>query len=604
MLGRFISSNRFTNTLSLAAAILLLTATIIIMTVPPAKGYEMSVYDAIPWFAWFTLITSIILGQIILIVNAINPRKKSSPPLGLIIIILANSILLFMPMIRGYEIYGREDVLSHIGWVREILDYGNIGSTNVYPINHILASCSVMISGIGIDTLSMAIPAIFSIFYIFSFIVLVRQMGIGKENQLLILGFASILIFGNLQLSFAPQSQAFMLLPLSIYLCIRSRQTQWNLSFIILSIVWIFLLVFYHPLNLLLFILILGIISITSRLRSPKIDMMNDEFVKHRMTLLMAIALVSFFIWQSWSIVLLGNLRRVLLWFIGQGGISEFQDYSKSINAGDFSLIDLLIKIINIMGPWIIVGIATLICSIYLIRLSRNTNRRIMFWHQLSIVAFLILGFLSIITFITSYVVGFGRIFVIAIIFSTILIPASYHHWLLHGEKSVRKFIKTMIICIFIISLILLSTLNLYLSPRVNANNLQVSDQEVIGMDYFFNIRNENFSILELEISQSRFYDLIFTHDAARKNIIYGQEARPQDHFGYVNATEFGPLLNDQKYLIINNLARNIFAYTYPTEPERWLFTPNDFNRLSEDPSIQLIYANGDLDVYLTYPFK
>ncbi len=42
--------------------------------------------------------------------------------LGILIIFLVDSILLFMPIIRGYLNFGLGDVLSHIGSMKDIIN--------------------------------------------------------------------------------------------------------------------------------------------------------------------------------------------------------------------------------------------------------------------------------------------------------------------------------------------------------------------------------------------------------------------------------------------------------------------------------------------------
>lgn len=167
------------------------------------------------------------MGQIILVKSAISMDKNSMWGFGLLAILLANAILLFMPQIRGYVIFGREDVLTQIGWIKDILESGNIGS-NLYPANHILLATISLISNINITTLTKLIPPIYSYFFIVSCYLLAKQFFAERKEILITLAFISIPLFGVCQLVylFTPFAMGFALLPFIIYLFSRSRFSE------------------------------------------------------------------------------------------------------------------------------------------------------------------------------------------------------------------------------------------------------------------------------------------------------------------------------------------------------------------------------------------
>jgi len=133
----------------------------IIVKTPPASGYEISIYNVYPWYLWVFVITSIFLGQMILLSGATASKKNDNYwVIGFLGILITNTILLFMPFIRGYTMYGRGDVLTHIGYIKDILNTASIGTNNYYPIEHILTAIMSYTTNISVGHAVNIIPPI------------------------------------------------------------------------------------------------------------------------------------------------------------------------------------------------------------------------------------------------------------------------------------------------------------------------------------------------------------------------------------------------------------------------------------------------------------
>ena len=102
----------------------LISALLIILSTPASTSYEMSIYDVYPLYFWFLLIFSIFTGTLVLIESYPVANETKYWKIGLLAIIVSNIILLIMPIIRNYPIFGREDILSHLGWIKYIMDTG------------------------------------------------------------------------------------------------------------------------------------------------------------------------------------------------------------------------------------------------------------------------------------------------------------------------------------------------------------------------------------------------------------------------------------------------------------------------------------------------
>ncbi|HJH26822.1 MAG TPA: hypothetical protein C5S37_08645, partial [Methanophagales archaeon] len=170
--SEFIKSNdenRILKIIVIICFIFIITALTIIAKTPPAGGYEISIYDAYPWYFWVFIITSIFTGQIILLKSTLSSDKNDKLwVFGFLAILTTNIILLFMPFIRGYATYGRGDVLTHIGLIKDILRTTSFGTDNFYPLDHILTASLSYITSINVEHAVNIIPPIFSLFYIIS----------------------------------------------------------------------------------------------------------------------------------------------------------------------------------------------------------------------------------------------------------------------------------------------------------------------------------------------------------------------------------------------------------------------------------------------------
>ena len=77
----------------------------ILLNTPPVRGYEISIYGAYPPFFWLLFALTFILGitlTIYFIVRSVDLWRYS-----LSAILIANTVVLFLPTIRNYGFYAR-----------------------------------------------------------------------------------------------------------------------------------------------------------------------------------------------------------------------------------------------------------------------------------------------------------------------------------------------------------------------------------------------------------------------------------------------------------------------------------------------------------------
>ncbi len=121
-------------------------------------------------------------------------------------------------------------------------------------------------TGLTLQEITMIIPAFFSLFFIISFYILSKVIFSNQSEHLLILLFASILMFSNYQMAFVPNAQAFMLLPFLLYLLFKSNIYKGDQIFSSLLIIICTLLVFFHPLTTVITIFIMVLLKMISKI--------------------------------------------------------------------------------------------------------------------------------------------------------------------------------------------------------------------------------------------------------------------------------------------------------------------------------------------------
>ncbi|TFH06769.1 MAG: hypothetical protein E4H14_10045 [Candidatus Thorarchaeota archaeon] len=583
--------------IAFSASTMLLVFLLILVTKSPAQYYEVSIYDSLGGFLWLLAIMTSAAGLFIMIRNAFYYRGRRWL-YGFSVILLIDMTLLLMPVIRGYAAYGGGDTLTHIGWIKDLVGSGSIGDLDIYPAEHILSAELVHTSNISVFSLSNIIPALFSLFFIISFFLLAKEILKERSAVMVSLIFASILLFENVHLGFSPHPQSFLLIPFVLFTYLRSRTSGLHIRYALIVLVMIILMVIFHPLTILILVMIFSVHHFSTR-RYRLIPDTHNGFRVRGASAVTVISLVAFFVWHSYAYLLVGNLKKVYDSLMGESTASELQAYSNLVGIAGTTPLELIALILNVYGQWLILATIAFFCAMHIFR---NRNRGISTLQPFLSASFMYFAALSLAVFILAYVVGFGRILIVAILFSILLIPSVLATNVTGSRNTVfsnpRKVIALSLVTI---SLLSFSTLNLYQSPAMKTGNPQVTDSEFAGMVFLFDTRNENVMILEMGVSQYRFYDAICGKEAVKTNIAYGESTRPPDHFGYEDFCCFGESIPDLRFLVVSDFGRHFYEYLYPEYEDMWRFTKNDFNRLENDISIGHFYSNGNIDIYLAY---
>jgi hypothetical protein len=605
-------------TIMIIAFLCIILALIIIIITPPAAGYEISIYNAFPWYLWLLIIVSIFLGQMIVFIDIFYNSPEENNRMwfiGIIAIMIPVIILLFLTYIRGYPIYGRGDHLTHIGWIKGIIDTGTIQKSNFYPDMHILAASLTEICGCNVYDTANFMPRFFFFLspislYLFLKIIFNKK----NEIKLAIVLFSSVLFFAAFATYFAQYYQSFLFTPLILYLYFKRGISKNVFAFSILFIILIVSYNFYHPINSLLltfvFLIILFILYLLPRMMSEdyKINFVKTLIKDKSLNALLIISLL-FFLWYFSFSYIIGSFYQVFSSIFYNTDVSFIQSQVSIVNTYKPQMIDLLRLLILNYGVFLIITLISFVYLLYfllytIIKRYRDKQRfKFTFNFLFFGLAFLLFSFISAAGILANLIVGWQRFAGWAYFFSIAFISPAIYIIIMNNKirigffKFYTKTFKIVILSIILISLVVISTISLYRSPINGDTNLQVTAMELKGMEWILHHRNNKIFMDQLGIDQQRYSDAIYTYNLSLSEIIRKNVVVP-DHFTYNNKTSLGLYYKENRYLMIAKLGKIFYPEMYPNYKNHWRFNPEDFDKLQSDNAEIKIYVNGDFEAY------
>ena len=581
---------------------ILLSALLIILLTSPASSYEFSIYDAYPNYLWYIVIASIFLGQVCAVLSVLDDSTSKYWPLGFLAAVIANCLLLSLPVIRGYFIYGSGDVLTHIGYMKDIGNYASIGS-NHYPILHMLGFSMHEFTGLSFGIITMIIPPIFSIVSILYWYILGKEIFNDKSKVVILVLIAFLPMYGVMNSLFTPNHEAFLMLPLVLYCLIKSQnaanKTEVNAILITLSV----LIVLFHPLIAIMAMSIYALLYVSDAL---SISISSFKLHTKNIWIVIAIMAMIFSIWSTYIYLLTDVLDPLISSIMGTDAVeSELLAQLDLLSQVEVDIIYLIKLGLFTYGLDAILGLLALISILYLLILYTKGGIKIPHFLLFSMVCFILFFTLGVTIFFTINEFGYGRVYNVAQIFSLIIISSSVvtAYRRLQNIGNFKKVIFCALTCTIVIVLIVLSAFTLHLSPNIKQVNQQVPMSDYYGMATFFEKRDDSILILEHGTSQMRFHDAIYGRSYPEVNIRYdwggGNSLLPVDHFGYNASYSLGSNYDGKRYFLLTTQGKDFYEHMYPEFPDKWRFIERDFERLESDASVIRVCSNGNLALYL-----
>jgi hypothetical protein len=569
---------------------LVLVLTVILALTPEANGYEMSIYDAYPWYFWLLAGLAMLVGTVVIVRSA--SAETTDWVYGLLLVLTVVGLLLFLPYFRGYTMFGRADVLSHVGFIRDIQATESVGQENIYPNFHLLVLSLAYTTGVEAQTILMSITGIGSLFSILAFVALVSSV-FDRQRALLSVPFSTVLIAGQS----APYVFSIMLVPFVLFLFVKERRTR-ALHVRAALAVSLFALVIYHPITTLFLVLILTVYGVARTLYERGVLTNRDRVTAPVGTMpLTQLVVAVFSVWYLDFAKILERFGIVFQNLSAPGGDgSSVATYSSTVSQYTPALVDIVrIAALRYGQSAILLAVGGLYSLVFLAAALRDRATGTVF--QSTFVGALgLFTALSGVFFVFDLIVSFGRPLVYAELFAALL-AGSFFYAL--AERTGSRRTVHVVLYVTVALVLATSTMGLYTSPSTIGQNQQVTDAELEGTEWYLEHREDGPDLTEFGIETYRYRDAVFgRYTYEDDKVVTSDTDRIPRHFGYTGNETLGASYDRDKYMVITKTGRNFYESIYPDYREFWKYEEQDFERLPRDRTVSAVYDNGEYDVY------
>lgn len=580
----------------------LISISTLILGITKSDGYEISIYAAVPSYVWYFLVFSIISSICITIYQANVDCTKPWWIVGITTIMLNNLIILLLPVFRGYEVYGRWDILTHVGYVKDIIQFNEVPKDIIYPAIHILIAFISMVSNLNeVSIINYIIPHFLELYILFMYC-LANTIFANKRERIIAMVAGSVLFFSYTNYQVMPFTLSVLLLPIVLYTYLKMFENK-DIQFKVILIIFIVFFPFFHPLTMLILVVtFLGtylLMVLYNKIYNKKNNIRNAMIP-------VLIGTIVFILWISnnyrfWN----NNMYRVVKWFSGEATAHVALQVATTFEKLNMNALDIFELFIKMYGHSFIYLIISFMAGIIII---------IRMWNKNNILPHLclLLGWFSIYNlflimhiFFTVLKFGFWRVIAIAVVSTPIFVGY------VSGYKVIDINQRLIIYTLIIISSII-GIFNIFPSPYTLQTNQQVTNSEIIGMGWYYTYKNISTNDLNIK-SCFRFADFILGNkikkersdilncereDTVKSSLKLGLVPK---HFAYTNFSIFSDFIKSEKrfenfsYMPIFKYERIYYADIYPQLDE---FNKNDFEKLDYDISLEKIYDNNNVEIW------
>ena len=227
--------------------LVLSTSALVMIARAPASGYEISIYTTnLSPLVWVLLISSMSGSIFLLVPEALNRDNESNRwLLPFFILAFSSLIVLLLPALKGYVMYGREDPPVHLGFTKDILSTGHFSDDNFYPAVHILESLLSQVTGLSVESLINFIPPLFSFGYMLFIYLLIKSVCCHKGEIVFASASGAILLLPHTALA-VPFYLSLLEYPLGLAVFVRAYHHSSFESRLLLILI-LLLQPFLHP---------------------------------------------------------------------------------------------------------------------------------------------------------------------------------------------------------------------------------------------------------------------------------------------------------------------------------------------------------------------
>jgi len=536
----------------------------------PVNGYEISIYQKIPFIVWIAIIFGLINGGFLFF--RYYGLEKKLWAIGLFEILLCNAILISLNFLRGSIYLGKGDSLTYLGYSKDIILNGFLPQYNFYPsISLLISSTSVITNLTGIELVQL-LPAFFLTVYLLSIFVWSKSLSHKR-------GFIAAMLFASLPLFFATfippiiyEALCVLMIPIFLYSLQKSKSK--DIRYI--SIICVFFVFFTlgHPLVSLALLLYMIIIFVTERFFRLEKKTVTGP--------LLLFSSVVFFIWIANQAVLVNSITITLNQMISgpsQTALTDFEGFASKLG--------LLTTVQSILSSTIddIIFILLSIWAIILIWKNAWRTNSITPYFACFIGGTILLATLIVTTnqspsrFVN---LNFNMIFTIPLV-----------GFLLYQKQKNGKVTLVRLILFLIVVSLIVSISSIYQDPIQMTPNGTITISETSGVNWFINQKNATIGILTVYTEPSRFADMIYGHIYSQNHAESFIKKDPGNHFTSIMSSN---KTIENSYLIISSYDRDAYTTLWQNVNR---YEEKDFQALPLSNMINKNFDNGGFSCYI-----
>ena len=580
-----------------------------ILLMGPSVGYELSVYDSLGIGIWGLGIGSFVCALVAIISQPECFRSGRRRFALAASVLLACLVIVALPFARGYGSLGRHDELTHIGIIRELIQEGNLWLQDFYPALHLETVALHFSANLDLLPSPLTLVPVYAITFALAVYGFSRCLFEQKHLSYFTLVLVTVPLAYMTPRYFTPNEVSFAVIPLVLYSLMRATTGSNRQTWMIVLCIFLFVSIIYHP--QLCIVLSAAILLmpfsrwITERKSSPRglSSRRRNSLSLSTPVFSLCFLWICYFAWLSRFALFsrsINDFVRAIFYGLEESPSMTFAGYAVS----RLSVTESVVLVLNSYGMdfLIIFGAIT-----FLVLTRTQFQSRLPRWHltylSISLFAYLII---SISTFVGNFVLPFGRVFVLVLLYSQLLfvMTATSYFSAVSRKKAGRRrpFLRKLTVLAVLLMFILLSIYSFFPSPRVGQYNLQVTYSTFDGNTWLIEHKDENTTVMVILGLFYRYLDATIGPSESRVRqdaLWYVPEASPPPHLGYDISTVLGSQYSAERFLCFDQAVIEYYSEVFPTQGS---FNLTDFDALSRDPSALLMMDNGCLVCYLVIP--
>ena len=562
------------------------------------NGYHIDIYSQLGY--------AVILGYMFTFISAMLLQTlvdRSKKWLYLVIVLATYIGVITIPHLLGYYLSDRGDSLHSVGYIRAILQTGQIDPLDIYPAHWILLAITTILPGITLDKTLLLSMILNNFIFILSLLLFAK-----RYNSIVLIYFAMAFLLTYYHETIIAEFFAYTLNTLVFYFLISYNPYNGGYrkrSIIVLTILLI-TLIFSHPFVAFFNLGILMMLVLLPKLHPKRINVKTNIY-----NTILTVYIVALVIWVSWQRMLIQNLISMPE-FIRKMFIVKQVSYATSMSG--VSHLDLVrYFIIHFWGQILLCLTAVAIVLMYF-KAHRGKSKVLtgLFEHRLEILVMLWSIAFTVILILQKH--GYDRVFGLNfMIFGAVVVISAVNQ-----KIQLSKWHKALILVLIIV--MPFSVFSAFNSPVNGMPYTGITYEELIGAKFSFSHLDYDQKIID-PIGEAKRWSIWlygYSETFKKRKVLYLYKL--PDHFGYRTVTCF----SENRY--IERIEHNILGYQekymyyyprllvvvpdYPIEMYEKAplfkkvarFRYNDEKRLRADYSVNVIYYGSNLRVYKPIP--